>query len=86
MAVNFDEATQIYLFACPHCNDLIQVARADINCQIFRHAVYKNNHMQIPPHSSKEVCDALIASGEVYGCARPFIFNGNAVFGTDQYN
>ncbi len=86
MPVEFDELTKVFIFDCPHCGHLIQVAQADINCQIFRHAAYKATMMQIPPHSSKDLCERLLASGEVYGCGKPFTFDGKAVVGTDQYN
>jgi hypothetical protein len=29
--------------------------------------------IQIPPHSSKEVCKALVKSGAIYGCGKPFV-------------
>ena len=58
---------------CPHCNGIIIVVNtSQINCSIFRHAVYKNTMQQIPPHESKINCDKLIETNSVYGCARPF--------------
>lgn len=75
-----------YLFPCPHCGGSVQVAKSQINCKIFRHAVFKTNLKYIPPHSTKEVCDDLFTSGAVYGCAKPFLFDGERVIGTDVYN
>lgn len=75
----------MHLFECPHCGGLIQVSQLEINCGVFRHAIVKATMTQIPPHSSKEVCENLIAAG-VYGCGKPFLFDGKQVAGTDQYN
>jgi hypothetical protein len=57
---------------CPHCNNYFVVNVKDINCAIFRHAVYKNNNQPINPHESKVNCDNLVALDLVYGCAKPF--------------
>lgn len=64
-----------YIFECPHCHQYVEVNRNEINCRIFRHAVYKNNMQQINPHASKEECDYLRETDKIYGCAKPFIFN-----------
>lgn len=56
---------------CPHCRCLVEIEQ--MNCMIFRHAAYKDTGLQIPPHSSKELCEKLFAEGAVYGCAKPFI-------------
>jgi hypothetical protein len=55
---------------CPHCNE--DVIIAEVNCAIFRHAIYKHNLQQIDPHTSKEKCDLLIHNNEIYGCGKPF--------------
>jgi hypothetical protein len=57
---------------CPHCQDLVFIEKKDINCAIFRHAIFKNSFEPIPPHSSKEICDELLEKKLVYGCAKPF--------------
>ncbi|MAV56626.1 MAG: hypothetical protein CMI79_03745 [Candidatus Pelagibacter sp.] len=57
---------------CPHCNNIIIVNRKDINCAIFRHAILKETGKQIDPHSNKEVCDELVKTNKVFGCAKPF--------------
>jgi hypothetical protein len=68
-----------YLITCPHCGHSIQIPRDGINCQIFRHGVYRADpNTQIPPHSSREECDRLVAENLIYGCGRPFIFRGGA--------
>jgi hypothetical protein len=38
------------VFPCPHCLELTTVLKKDINCRIFRHAVYKDNFEQVDPH------------------------------------
>jgi len=69
-----------YILTCPHCHCQVQVPLNGVNCQIFRHGVYKNNPMrQIPPHAPKTLCDKLIADGSIIGCGRPFRFNGKNV-------
>lgn len=55
---------------CPHCKESIIIE--EINCAIFRHAVLKINNLQINPHSSKDICNALIENKLIYGCGKPF--------------
>jgi len=57
---------------CPHCSEYFIVSINEINCGIFRHAVYKSNLLPIPPHENKINCDKLITDNMVYGCAKPF--------------
>lgn len=64
-----------FLFQCPHCDDLIQVEKNQVNCRIFRHAVYKSSFDQINPHTNKQECDRLLQGDFVYGCAKPFILD-----------
>ncbi len=66
-----------YVFNCPHCDGTIVVLRNELNCQIFRHGVYKNNlNIAIPPHTSKVECDRLIDNELIFGCGKPFRFDG----------
>jgi hypothetical protein len=66
---------------CPHCNEYFVVNTNQINCAIFRHAVYRNNMQPINPHENKENCEMLINNGVVYGCAKPFrIINQNNTY------
>ena len=57
---------------CPHCKQPIVVNEKEINCAIFRHAMYVDSGKQIDPHSPKDVCETLVKDGKVYGCAKPF--------------
>lgn len=66
------------IFICPHCEGIVQVPYGELNCKIFRHAIYKvtiNNTIiagnQVDPHASKEYCDFLIKNDYVYGCCKP---------------
>lgn len=68
-----------YYFKCPHCFVLCQVHETDVNCTIFRHAVYKKDLSFVDPHASKEACDKWVSEGIVYGCGKPFIFDKNTV-------
>jgi len=56
---------------CPHCKQMCEIL--ELNCRIFRCGILKGNYTQIPPHSSKEVCDDLKARDLIFGCGKPFI-------------
>ncbi len=60
-----------YVFTCKHCQEPFVVSGNDFNCRILRHGVYKHNMEHIPPHASKEECDALVRDGLIFGCGRP---------------
>lgn len=68
----YDKQTDSYIFACPHCDNMIQVQTKDINCRIFRHGVFKQSQQALPPHASKEMCDKAVASLCLLGCGKPF--------------
>ena len=70
--VIFSQADNCYLFNCPHCDNLIQVEKNQTNCKIFRHGQFKSTGEQLPPHSSKQLCDQVAASGSIHGCGKPF--------------
>ena len=60
------------IIQCPHCNELIQIFKNEINCSIFRHGVLKSNMQQINPHLNKIECDNLYNNNLIYGCGKPF--------------
>lgn len=60
----------MFIVTCPHCFVPVQIEQ--VNCAIFRHAVFKNNGRQVPPHLCKEECEKLIQNDQVYGCCKPF--------------
>ena len=63
--------------SCPHCGGEIQILQ--VNCGIFRHAVFKNGR-QLDPHAPKEECEQVVKDNLVYGCAKPFqIVDGKAI-------
>jgi hypothetical protein len=65
----------MFIVQCPNCSDYIIIE--EINCQIFRHAEYKDKTRgQLPPHSSEAICNDVFEKGLVYGCAKPFRFDG----------
>lgn len=70
---DFDKA---YYFECPHCNLMCQVDVHEVRCKIFRHAVFKSNMDFVRPHATKEECDSWIANDLVWGCGKPFRFEG----------
>ena len=69
----------MYIFNCPHCDMTIEVEESQLNCKIFRCGIYKNNYTQIPQHSTKIECDILYNTGKIYGCGKPFIYDGKNV-------
>lgn len=58
------------IITCPHCDQFIIISQ--LNCKIFRHAVYIDTGIQVHPHLSKNECDTLVLSNKVYGCCKPF--------------
>jgi len=67
-----------YIFECPHCKDYVTVLKTDINCRIFRHAIFKNGST-FNPHASKIECEQSLQNGLIWGCGKPFIFDGTTV-------
>ena len=62
------------IIKCPNCEISIEVL--EINCRIFRCGVIKETMEQINPHSSKEECDQYVKNDLIYGCGKPFYFDG----------
>ena len=77
--ITHDSEDDIFYFNCPHCNLMCQVPRTEIRCTIFRHAVFKQGMVFVPPHANKVECDRWLAEGSVWGCSKPFIFDGRTV-------
>lgn len=74
----------VCLIQCPHCQMGIVVAREDIACGIFRHGVYiAPPNEPLGPHATKETCDYAVANGLIYGCGKPFRFDGLTVTSCD---
>ena len=61
-----------YIINCPHCDQIIQVFKHELNCKIFRHGIYKDSLEQIDPHLPKEKCEQLSKNNLIYGCSKPF--------------
>ena len=76
--MEFDKEKNCYYFYCPHqeCQMLIEVKKEDINCKIFRHGIYKKNYKMLDPHLKKSECDRLKENDLIYGCGKPFKFDG----------
>ena len=62
------------LAVCPHCDCLVEIEA--MNCGIFRHAVFKHNGQPVPPHASLQDCEVWLRMDIVYGCGKPFQWNG----------
>lgn len=76
--VTHDASSDTYYFACPHCSGMCAVRRSDIRCTIFRHAMWLDGRF-VPPHASRRECEQWLRNREVFGCARPFRFDGERV-------
>jgi hypothetical protein len=50
----------------------ITVHVSDVNCQVFRHAVYKDTGETVNPYASQQKLNMLLQTNQVYGCAKPF--------------
>ncbi len=70
--VNSEQDNGMLYFECPHCTLLIQVHQRELNCRIFRHGTFRATGLQIPPHLSKQHCEALTNTNQIYGCGKPF--------------
>ncbi len=66
------ETKDILYFDCPHCGDLVQISKKELNCRIFRHGALRATGEQINPHAAKSDCDSLASTGQIYGCGKPF--------------
>lgn len=65
-----DFTQENFVIICPQCEEPVWIEK--INCQIFRHAAYKVNGEQIPPHTPQAECERLVAGEAIYGCGKPF--------------
>lgn len=70
--ITFVSEDNAYIFNCPHCLGSVVVQRHEVNCQIFRHAVFKDTGLQVNPHASKAELEHLISQDNIYGCGLPF--------------
>lgn len=80
-----DNKEEMFRFNCPHCEVILEVLKKDINCSIFRHGVFKNNWLLIPPHSSKEQINKWIEMDEMIGCGKPFKLTINGKLSICEY-
>ena len=58
------------IFNCPNCDGFIEIEQ--YNCNIFRHAIFKDNFKQIGPHTPEKECNDYLLKQMVYGCCKPF--------------
>lgn len=61
-----------YLVDCPNCGAALEIEPKDVQCGIFRHAWYKHNGVQVPPHATKDFCEMLVQRDLIIGCGKPF--------------
>ena len=67
-----DEIDEIIITPCPHCFEEVLVYLNNVNCGMFRHAVFISSGELIPSNFTKEVCERLIEEEKVYGCGKLF--------------
>jgi len=70
-----------YCLMCPHCMAAMFILKSEINCNVFRHGVYKDTMNQIDPHTPKNICDKLSADNAIFGCGKPFTVLYNTTVG-----
>jgi|694.fasta_scaffold08321_13 hypothetical protein len=76
--LTYIQEENVFVFLCPNCDGTVIVHQSEINCQIFRHAILKDNGQQVNPHLCKSDCDHLYKNNLIYGCGKPFrIFRDN---------
>jgi hypothetical protein len=71
-SIMFNDEDNTYIFECPHCDNMVQVLRNELNCLVFRCGYLKKTMEQINPHLSKVECDILEGNGLIFGCGKPF--------------
>jgi len=59
------------IVSCPTCSGDILILEEEINCALFRHAIYKDGNF-INPHLPKEDMELLIKDNRIWGCGNPF--------------
>ena len=79
MSIEYDIEQKTYYFECPNCHFLTSVPKDGIACKIFRHGAMKVNAKQLSPHLCKTECDRLAREDLIYGCGKPFYFDGEKV-------
>lgn len=62
----------LIIVKCPHCESYVTVLKNEINCAIFRHAIFKDTFIPIDPHSTLQECEKLLSENKIFGCAKPF--------------
>lgn len=55
---------------CPHCGQIAVIEQ--LNCGIFRHAVFKDGYQQVNPHADENTCNWWVSQKLIYGCGKPF--------------
>lgn len=62
-------------FICPNCQGLVEII--EVNCGIFRHAIYKDGN-PVNPHMTQAEYEKN--KDKILGCGLPFqFFNGSLV-------
>ena len=69
-----------YFVSCPMCNTTIEIPHNQINCKIFRCGAYrKPGSPPINPHTSEVECNRLVQENLIWGCGKPFRFDGKTI-------
>ena len=65
------------VYSCPYCQGGITIEQ--INCGIFRHGIYRSTGLQMNPHTPQQECERLVQQNVIWGCGRPFRFDGKTI-------
>lgn len=81
------------LFNCPHCHELTQVLKSQINCQIFRHAVYfqtlpPTEHTYTPEYRENVASyfDSILIPGKVTDMILNYVGSTTGYIPTEPIN
>ncbi|MGZ7067614.1 MAG: hypothetical protein ACXVHT_04890 [Methanobacterium sp.] len=89
------EFLELPYLLCPHCDGVIHIeqincgifrhgtynlnAYGDVNNPSIDKNLSPLLGLQMPPHASKELCEKVYNNGQIYGCGKPFRYDGKKI-------
>jgi len=61
---------------CPHCGQMLEITR--VACGTFRCGAYRSTMRPVAPHTPQKKCEELVKQGLIYGCGKPFKYDGRS--------
>jgi len=83
--LEYDNDQKTYYFNCPHCEKMIAVQKKDIRCTRFCHGNMKIDNKPISPYTTKLESEKLLENDLIYGCGKPFIFDGKNIIKVEKH-